>query len=109
MVQQNDRSTNTGQLFMRLYQTAFPAVAGYVGRRGGTFDEAKDVFQDAVMIYYEKQIVTGKQTENEGAYLMGIAKHLWLKSYHEHQRYIPVDEFAELANLADQPVPDICK
>lgn len=98
------------QLFLRLYQSAFPAVARYVSRRGGAFDEAKDVFQDAVMIYYEKKVTAGDIPENEKAYLMGIAKHLWIKSYQANSRYVCMDDFSHAADIAlpdeQQPIAD---
>ena len=68
-------------LFITLYKSVFPSVAKYVARMGGSFDEAKDVFQDALVIYYEKA-VAGSDTvrSNEKGYIFGIAKHLWLKN-----------------------------
>jgi DNA-directed RNA polymerase specialized sigma24 family protein len=68
--------------FMYLYKKAFPAVAKYVSKKGGSFDEAKDVFQDALVIFYEKA-VTGTIVlhVNEQAYLMGIAKNLWTRRF----------------------------
>jgi RNA polymerase sigma factor (sigma-70 family) len=89
----------TEELFIRLYQSVFPVVASYVSRRGGSLDEAKDVFQDAVIIYYERSMSTGETPHNEKAYLMGIAKHLWLKSYEANSRYIPLDEAGNMADL----------
>ncbi|MES2276828.1 MAG: sigma-70 family RNA polymerase sigma factor [Bacteroidota bacterium] len=99
--------TNTEQLFIRLYQTVFPAVARYVSRRGGSFDEAKDVFQDAVVIYYERSISAGDAPRDEKAYLTGIAKHLWLKSYEANNRYIPLDEAGNAAaiSITDEQQP----
>ncbi len=66
--------------FLRLYQKAFPITAKYISQRGGTFDEAKDIFQDALVLYYEK-VLTEKDAhiQNEQIYILGIAKHLWLK------------------------------
>jgi len=68
--------------FMYLYKKAFPAVAKYVSKKGGSFDEAKDVFQDALVIFYEKT-TTGPIAlhVNEQAYLMGIVKNLWAKRF----------------------------
>ncbi|MEK6477267.1 sigma-70 family RNA polymerase sigma factor [Catalinimonas sp. 4WD22] len=68
------------QLFLALYQKAFPLVAQYISKRGGSFEEAKDVFQDALLIYYEK-VLTAQDThvQHEEGYILGIAKHLWLK------------------------------
>ncbi|WP_246230140.1 RNA polymerase sigma factor [Mucilaginibacter humi] len=42
-----NRQAQRQQLFINLYKKAFPIVAKYVSRMGGSFDEAKDVFQDA--------------------------------------------------------------
>ncbi|EHQ28023.1 RNA polymerase sigma factor [Mucilaginibacter paludis] len=80
------------QVFIFLYKKAFPAVAKYVSKMGGSFDEAKDVFQDALVIYYEKVLtsaITFKSSEK--AYLSGIAKHLWLKTYREGAKKLPLD------------------
>lgn len=69
------------QLFVRLYKNAFPVVCNYVSKRGGDLEQAKDVFQEALVIYYER-IVVGQTPLRvaEAAYLMGIAKHLWIQA-----------------------------
>jgi len=80
------------KLFMQLYKKAFPAVAKYVSKMGGTFDEAKDVFQDALIIYYEKLVNASVALyANEQAYLFGIAKHLWAKKFREKVQHAPLD------------------
>lgn len=94
MSQQN---TNTKeqreQTFTTLYQKAFPAVARYVAKMGGSFHQAKDIFQDALVIYYEKQLTIGIViNSSEKAYLLGIAKHLWLKTYHANADNLPLDD-----------------
>lgn len=79
--------TDRQKLFVALYKSAFPAAARYVSKMGGTFDEAKDIFQDALVIYYEKA-AAGTITLNgsEQAYLLGISKNLWLKKFKENNR-----------------------
>jgi DNA-directed RNA polymerase specialized sigma24 family protein len=79
-------------LFINLYKQAFPAVAKYVSKMGGTFDEAKDVFHDALVIYCEKT-TTASALKNDTAYLVGIAKHLWLKRYRENSNNMPLDDW----------------
>ena len=80
-----DSAAKREQLFISLYKKAFPAVAKYVSKKGGNFDDARDIFQDALVIYYEKAaaglIVLHT---NEQAYLMGIAKHMWSKKFTEN-------------------------
>jgi DNA-directed RNA polymerase specialized sigma24 family protein len=87
---------NREQLFIKLYKKAFPAVAKYVSKRGGSFDEAKDIFQDALIVYYEKA-ACGAMTlhVNEQAYLLGIAKHLWSKKFAENNMIVPLDEYGK--------------
>ena len=80
------------KLFITLYKKAFPAVAKYVSKMGGTFDEAKDVFQDALVIYYEKLVIRSiALNTNEQAYLLGIAKHLWAKRFRENILHTTLD------------------
>jgi DNA-directed RNA polymerase specialized sigma24 family protein len=68
------------KLFIALYKSTFPSVARYISKMGGSFDEAKDIFQDALVIYYEKAVASAIAINtNEKAYLVGISKHLWLR------------------------------
>jgi len=83
---------NREEFFTCLYKKAFPVVAKYISRRGGSFDEAKDVFHDALVIYYEKTVQQALSDNiNETAYLVGIAKHLWLRKFRDDKYAIPLD------------------
>lgn len=77
----NDRE----ELITRLYKQTFPSVAKYISNRGGSFDIAKDIFHDALVIFYEK-MVAGNCPTDETGYLIGIVKHLWLKHCNESLR-----------------------
>lgn len=73
-----------------LYLDYFPNIAAYISRSGGNLDEAKDIFQEALIIYYEK-CLGGKELTNEKAYLLGIAKHLWYNRLKELARHSELD------------------
>src|SRR5206468_3897790 len=82
------------KLFIALYKSTFPIVARYVSKMGGSFDEAKDIFQDALIIYYEKAIAGCADIKtSEKAYLSGIAKHLWLKKFSDNTHKVPIEGF----------------
>lgn len=83
-------SAKREELFITVYKKAFPVVARYISRRGGSFDEAKDVFHDALIVYYEKP--ASAVLNNDMAYLVGITKHLWIKRYSENAQNIPLDK-----------------
>ena len=90
------------QLFIALYKSAFPSVARYISKMGGSFDEAKDVFQDALVIYYEKAANGAASIEtNEKAYLLGISKHLWLRRFKDNMLHSPIDGI-DLEAAADE-------
>ncbi len=79
--------------FEQLYQEAFPSVARFVSRMGGSFHDAKDIFQDALIVLYEKVVddeVTIKVSVP--AYVLGIAKHLWGRKFRKDQKNIPLDD-----------------
>lgn len=83
-----NRQAQRQQLFISLYKKAFPVVAKYISRMGGSFDEAKDVFQDALIVVYEKSQLSA--LNNDTAYLVGTAKHLWLKRYRQTSSNVPL-------------------
>lgn len=95
---------NREEFFTRLYTNAFPPVAKYISRRGGSFDEAKDIFHDALIIYYEKAVSNTNTGTNETAYLIGIAKHLWLKKFREGSYDISLDGI-DIAGMEDDEAP----
>lgn len=65
---------------IRWYEEVFPSVAAYIQRRGGDLEAAKEVFQEAVVCYYEKLMNEDFQpVVSDRAYLMGIVKKRWLK------------------------------
>jgi DNA-directed RNA polymerase specialized sigma24 family protein len=99
------KMVNREQLLMELYKSAFPPVAKYVARLGGSFDDAKDVFQDALVIYYEKAVAGNLVAKDNKAYLLGIAKHLWFKKFKEDNNTPPLqDDLLNIADEADQQI-----
>src|ERR1700743_1634585 len=103
-VQVSDRTADEReQLFIALYKSAFPSVAGYINKMGGSFDDAKDIFHDALVIYYEKSVAPGFVINSTPkAYLTGISKHLWLHKFKEGNLNMPLDDFDWIEELPEQ-------
>jgi RNA polymerase sigma factor (sigma-70 family) len=102
MSNSNHSVENRQKLFTSLYKTAFPAVARYISRLGGSLEEAKDVFQDALVIYYEKMIAKTLPEKNIG-YLVGTSQKLWLQRYRENNRQLPINEIDITINEEQKP------
>ncbi|SEN65084.1 RNA polymerase sigma factor, sigma-70 family [bacterium A37T11] len=91
---------------LELYKKAFPMVASYIGKMGGDEQEAKDIFQDALVIFYEKVLTVNTELHySEKSYLFGISKNLWNHRFREQNRKVPFDALEEFAeeNMADSP------
>ncbi len=91
-----------------IYEQAFPRVAAFVGRMGGSFEDAKDIFHDALVLYYE--VVTHDSSRIRGpeeAYLLGIVKHLWGRKHQRSRMMIPMSEFEREISVPDDVTPTV--
>lgn len=75
------------------YEKAFPLVAQFVSKRNGSLQDAKDIFHDALVIFIEKCETNSFILESAPeAYVLGIAKHLWIKKFKKEVRVVSLDE-----------------
>ncbi|MEL6536654.1 MAG: sigma-70 family RNA polymerase sigma factor [Bacteroidota bacterium] len=86
------------------YEEVFPRVATYIHKQGGSLEEAKELFQEALVLYYEK-ISTGAfaPEHSDGAYLLGMVKHLWLKYRKQQGRLADLTETQPREEPAAEP------
>ena len=95
-------SSSRRTMIESLYKTAFPKVATFVANRGGSFDDARDIFHDALVIFYEKSAVQQPFVKtNEDHYLIGIAKHLWLRKYKDEKKFVELTESERAITISD--------
>ena len=99
----NNVMTNERQMwFEQLYEDVFPLVAKFVAKRGGSFEDAKDIFHDSLVILYEKtrdaRLPAGI---SEDRYLVGIAKHLWLRKFREDHKMIRLDDMEKSISIPE--------
>lgn len=95
--------TDRGATLARLYRRTFPAVRQHVLRRGGTDQDAQDVFQDALVVFYEKTVAgTLTLTAAPGTYLVGVCRNLWQRELERRARHPHTD----LAEAQHQPAED---
>jgi RNA polymerase sigma factor (sigma-70 family) len=69
-----------------VYQTYYPVIEGYVIHNQGTRDQAKDVFQDAMIVVYNR--IKSRELEltcKFGTYLYAICKNIWVQ---ERKKYL---------------------
>jgi RNA polymerase sigma factor (sigma-70 family) len=82
---QNDR-----QAAETIYKQHFNMVQSLIINNNGSFDDAKDIFQEAVIVLYEKaRSGTFELNCQLKTYLYSVCRRLWLKRLQQQQQYIP--------------------
>ncbi|MBS0029936.1 RNA polymerase sigma factor [Chitinophaga sp. 22321] len=80
------------QWLEEIYRNLLPQVARMVHRMNGNLEMAKDVFQDAVIIYLEKQRQqTLPANVPAQAYIMGIARICCIRKMKQTGRYTSLE------------------
>ena len=72
-----------------LYRLHLPMVSHLVLQNSGTEDEAKDVYQEGVMVFYEKVREGSLELSCQiKTYLYAVCRRLWLKRLAEKNRFV---------------------
>jgi RNA polymerase sigma factor (sigma-70 family) len=104
----NETVTASQKAFEEWYESAFPYVARFVGKMGGSFQDAKDVFHDALIIFYEKTRQSDFQLKTSAqAYILGIAKHVWIRKFNKDKNNISLNEYESTISVPDDYFPDV--
>ena len=79
---------NDSKAVEQLYKSHFSMIQHFVENNNGSFDDARDIFQEAMIALYEKvQSDSFVLTCQIKTYLFSICKHLWLKRLHQIGKY----------------------
>ena len=82
----------------QVYRQQWPVVSHWIRNQGGLGTDAADIFQEAMVILYEKaQQPDFRLSCRIGTYLFSICRHLWLKRLQQLQKAplrLPEDEDA---------------
>jgi RNA polymerase sigma factor (sigma-70 family) len=87
-----------------VYKTYFPMILYFVTNNNGTEQEAKDIYQEAVIVLYENiQQPDFQLTCKIKTYLYSVCRRLWLKRIAEKGKYIGrIDDFESFIPLEDE-------
>lgn len=78
--------------FLLLYKV-LPQFKAYVKSQGGSIEQSKDIFQDALLVFYKK--IKEENFQFNGSlktYLVNTAKYMWWKENKQH----PKSEFVDV-------------
>src|SRR5690606_27488155 len=83
----------------RVYMQHHKMVMGWIVQRGGEIADAEDVFQEAMVVLFEKaQSASFRLSCKIGTYLCAVSKHVWYKKLKQNQKWhLEGDDDTELA------------
>ena len=86
-----------------IYKMNFKMVQAYILNNNGSYDDARDVFQEAMIVLYENlKSESFELTCQIKTYLFSICRRLWLKRLQQMNRYVaPADNFEETVSVED--------
>lgn len=89
-------SGNGASIFELLYKDIFPKVKAMIFQSGGSLDEARDVFQDAVLIFFKQVKLNRYQHHtNIDAYLYRVSKNQWINYIKRKNKSTSLEESEE--------------
>ncbi|MEO7306209.1 MAG: sigma factor, partial [Ferruginibacter sp.] len=79
-------ASNDGTVIEAIYRDNYPMIQGFILNNNGNSDEARDIFQEAMIVIYEKA-VSGNFELNclLKTYLYSVCRRLWLKRLQQLQ------------------------
>ncbi len=87
---------NDSRAIERVYQENFGLIQNFILRNNGSYDDARDIFQEAMLVLYEKSRQTNfSLTCQLRTYLYSISRRLWLKRLQQNNRYGALGENLE--------------
>jgi RNA polymerase sigma factor (sigma-70 family) len=95
---------NEKQAIETLYKEHFGMVQAFILNNNGSSDDARDIFQEAMIVLYEKAISGSFElTAQIKTYLYSVSRRLWLKRLQQMQRFgAPVENLAETIQVEDE-------
>ena len=96
-------ASNDSVIIEQLYKENFSTIQAFILANNGSYDDARDVFQEAMIALYEKaQSGSFVLTCQIKTYIYSVCRRLWLKKLQQLGRYSqPVDNLEETIPVED--------
>lgn len=92
---------NDFSILQQIYNNFLPGVIKYIKKNSGTVEDAKDVFQEAIIVVFRRAKDNNLEiTTSFQAFLFGVCKMIWLKKL-KKRTYKEVS-FEEIKELSDE-------
>ncbi|MEL6534628.1 MAG: sigma-70 family RNA polymerase sigma factor [Bacteroidota bacterium] len=102
-------SRKEDQALKELYQAYFPYIRAYVLKNNGTAEEAQDLFQDTLLVFYQ-QIKQGLVIEHSiKAFLYSVARYRWLHKLRDSRPADDIEDTPEAVAVTEDTLSILAK
>ncbi|HQV59171.1 MAG: sigma-70 family RNA polymerase sigma factor [Chitinophagaceae bacterium] len=100
-------ATNDKKAVETIYRENYNMVQSLIINNNGSADDAKDIFQEAMIVLYEKvRSGTFELNCQIKTYVYSVSKRLWLKKLQQSSRYSPPIEDQEASVPVDDEIAE---
>jgi RNA polymerase sigma factor (sigma-70 family) len=93
---------NNQRALKQLYKANYPMILTLVMNNSGTEQEAKDIYQEAIIHFYEKlQQAEFVLTCKIKTYLYAVCRKLWLQKLAQRNKFVRIEEVETVAEVED--------
>src|ERR1035437_2450380 len=86
-----------------LYKISYPVIRGMILKNSGSKDDADDIFQDGVIVFYEKVKTDHfKITCSITTFLYAVCRNLWLKNLKRRSLNVSFTETHEMIDFINE-------
>ena len=94
--------SDNNQVLKYWYNRDFPYISNFVLKNNGTSNDAKEVYQDAFMVVYQKVINDNLVlSATIRTFLYGVARNLWLKKLRDNSKMMYITDDINQVQMAD--------
>lgn len=95
--------TGNAEILEEIYAQYHQAIMGLVKTNNGSLDDARDLFQEGLMLIYQKaQAPNFQLTSSFFTYFYGICRYLWMNKMSKKKRHGEVTLTEEVKSISDE-------
>ena len=89
--------SNRQDALKHVYKTVYPSVLSYIRNNSGSEDEARDIFQEAMIVFYQKASKEDFQLSAAiKTFVFAVAKNFWLKKLRDTKKHTDIGQYEHL-------------
>lgn len=86
------------RVLREMYSKHFPEVKSYIVRNSGTATDASDIFQDALVLTYQKLKSGSLRLEcSLATYIFAVSRNMWMNSLRKRKKKVTIDKSPDIS------------